>query len=130
MRCSCAASRAHSITSCRAAAWIASAVPHAPAPRTAMRMRVCVAVRRPSGRGDHPAAIAAGRRLRLLLRFVHRLEVDFGEQDRWEARARADIGHDGAQIGVEDLRTHDADDALQLLVRDVTDLEDAGLLGL
>jgi hypothetical protein len=65
-----------------------------------------------------------------LLRLEHGLEVDFGQQDRREAGARADVGHDGAQVGVDHLRADDAHDALHLVGRHVADLEDAGLLGL
>ena len=65
-----------------------------------------------------------------LLRLEHGLEVDLGEQDRREARARAHVGDDRAQVRIEDLRAHHADHALHLFVRQVADLEDAGLLGL
>jgi hypothetical protein len=65
----------------------------------------------------------------LLLRLEHGLEVDLGQHDGREAGARADVGDDGAQVGVDHLRADDADDALHLLLRDVADLEDAGLLG-
>ena len=65
-----------------------------------------------------------------LLRLVHRLEVDFREHHRREAGAGADVGDDGAQVGIDDAGAVDAEDLLQRLFRDVADLEDAALLGL
>ena len=56
-----------------------------------------------------PAAPPFCAGLLLLLRLVHGLEVDFGQEDRREAGARADVGHDGAQVRIEDLRADDAD---------------------
>src|SRR5512136_2609910 len=96
MRCSCTASRSHSTTSLAAAAWMASAVPQAPAPSTQMR----IAPKSPSGgAGDQPDAVAAVALRGLgLLRLVHGLEVHLGQQDRREAGSRADVGYDRAQV--------------------------------
>ena len=49
---------------------------------------------------------------------------------RRETGARHDVGDVGAQIGIDDLRAGDAHDRVHLLLRQVADLEDAGLLGL
>jgi hypothetical protein len=65
-----------------------------------------------------------------VLGLEHGLEVHFRQHDGREAGARADVGHDGAQVGVDHLRADDAEDALHLVLRHVADLEDAGLLGL
>ena len=112
----------------------ASAVPQAPAPSTAeVHARRRAPARRPAqfdAGDDARRAVAVLRRGLRLLRFEHGLEVDFGQQDRREAGARADVGDDGAQVGVDHLRAGDADDALHLLFGHVADLEDAGLLGL
>ena len=92
----------------RAAAWTASAVPQAPAPSTVM----FIARRAPSARRAQPSMLAAtpeplvarrsAGRACGLLRLVHRLEVDFGSSHRREAGARADVGDDRAQVGVDD----------------------------
>ena len=125
----CAASRAHSVTVVpRRAALTASAVPQAPAPSTQIFMAAgarrcagayCVMMRR----RRWPAACG-------LLLLVHGLEVDLGQVHRREAAALDHVGHVAAQVGVDDLRAGDAQDRAHLVVRQVADLEDAGLLGL
>ena len=42
----------------------------------------------------------------------HGLEVHFGQQNGWEAGARADIGDDGAQVRIDHARAGDAEDGL------------------
>src|SRR3954467_14598694 len=124
MACACASSRAQSTTSCRAAAFTASAVPQAPAPNTAIFMDA-------SGGGDDLGLFARAGVLELrVLGFVHGLEVQLGEVHGREASARDDVGHVGAQVGVQDLRAGDAQDGADLLLRHVANLEDAGLLDL
>ena len=134
----CCASRAHSSTSWRGAALHRErGAPGAGAEDG--DVHAMTAARAGAGRlrpirplammRESPLPLPGCRQL-LLLGLEHGLEVHFGQQHRREAGAGADVGDDGAQVRVDDLRAGDAEDRLHLLVGQVADLEDAGLLGL
>ncbi len=65
----------------------------------------------------------------VLLLLIHGLEIDLRQVHGRKASALNDIGHIGAQIGVDNLRTCDANDGAQLLLWNVTNFKNTGLLG-
>src|SRR5436305_10964649 len=116
----CAASRAHNVTSSRAASTQLIAVPQAPAPSTAMRMSVP---------GDFVARAGLRRRRVLLLLEVERFEVERRENHRRKAAARNHVGNGFAQVGIDERRAGDAEERPELLRLRDAQLEDAGLPG-
>src|SRR5258708_12581078 len=87
MAAACAASRAHSVTSRRAASTQLIAVPQAPAPSTATRVMAAALITR-----DFDARAELRRRRVLLLLQVERLEGERREDHRREAAARHQLG--------------------------------------
>src|SRR5262245_30356976 len=101
---------------------MASAVPHEPAPSTAMRSTLM----RPPGarRGAHGPAIAARRALAHRLR-VEAVEVDRLEQELRETAAADHVRDCLAREGVQRVRAERADQHALLLGIVAFDVEDA-----
>ena len=110
-----AGSRAHNTVSCRNARWPASAVPHAPAPRTASFIAGTACDTLVRDAVLRRAFLAAQLRETL---FVQRLEVDFGQVDGWEAGAGDGVGDVRAQVREQDGRARNADERILPLAAD------------
>ena len=129
----CAASRAHRRVGCDAAAWTASAVPHAPAPST-VRFIGAASRRRLSLRCSRaPEPLVA------LATWVC-ASACCASNIAWKLTSESITGGKPARVqtsetmarryGIDDPRAVDAEDLLQRSLGDVADLEDAALLGL
>src|SRR5438132_9386405 len=114
----CAASRAHSVTSRRAARTQLIAVPQAPAPSTATRILIA---------RDFDARAELCRRRVLLLLQVKRFERKRREDHRREAAARDHVGDGLAQIRIDHRRAGDAEQRPELFGRHAAQREEGRL---
>src|SRR2546425_7138260 len=123
----CAASRAHSVTSRRAASTQLIAVPQAPAPSTATRVIDAGSYPRHLVARDFDARPELGRRRVLLLLQVERFERERRQDHRREAAARDHVRDGLAQIRIDHRRAGDAEQRSELFGRHAAQLKDTGL---